>query len=177
MPEPKQVPRGDAGTLELVDRHRRRTDAGIAAHDDQGYLVLDAGHRIDHGAHGGDDDDPFDVGRPKVVEGGCHVLPGAAQRDETQKVAGCPCRRLNAEEHVRRAELLGLHGDDPQRPRSPARENSSGGVGVVPEGNDGVLDPTTRRIGDAGEPAEHPGHGHDRHAGPSGDVGHQGARR
>ena len=68
-------------------------------------------------------------------------LPLRLERDEAQQVARLPCRRLNAEEHVRRTELLGLDRHDPQRPRPSSGEHPGRGVGVVAERGDGLLDP------------------------------------
>ena len=119
------------GGADRQDRRPRR----------RGACRLDLGHGFDDPPDRGDDDDSLHVGSPQPVQRGRHVVAAPAERDEAQEMPGLPRRRLNAEEHVRRSELFGLDGHDPEGPRASTGEDPRRGVGVVAESGNGVFDP------------------------------------
>ena len=90
-------------------------------------------------------------------------------------MTGLPRRRLDAEEHVRWTELLGLDGHHPQGPGSSAGQYPRRCIGLVAEGDHRLLDAEPSLFGDAGEPVQHAGHRHDGDTGLGGNVGHDGA--
>ncbi len=92
-------------------------------------------------------------------------------------MTGFSRRRLNAEEHVRWTELLGLDGHHPQGPGSSAGQYPGRRVGLVAQSDHRLFDAEPSLVGDAGEPVQDAGDRHDRDAGLGGDVGHDGASR
>ena len=100
--------------LELVDGHRRCADTGVAAHDDEWHVAVQFGHRLNDTPDGCDHNDSLYVGGPQPVERRRHVTAAPVQGHEAQCVAGLAGRRLNGEQHVGRAELLGFDRHHPQ---------------------------------------------------------------
>ena len=140
-----------------------------------GMLAVELGDRLNHPAHGGDDDDALNVGGPQPMQCGGHVVAAPAERHEAQRMPRLARRRLNAVQHVRWAELVGLDRHDAQCPRATPGEDPCRGVRLVAQRRHRLFDSYPGLVGDAGEPVQHPGDRHHRDAGLCGHVSHDGA--